>query len=316
MKFGNMLFGVLAVSLFAGNAAAANKTHLMDLQGSGKSRFDASFLLTQGSGEMRATLLGTTTNYKNKSSSNNLALSYAYGLTDRFDMALMIPLVGNYKYTSEYSTGGNQYKSTAQWDGAGDVSLTATYQLMNKQANGVNWNLTGYVSPSTASSTSATYEQSVNGVVTVAGTKGNNGRGYTETGISTLVGVPTSFGDVVFDAKIYSGGEKTNAGVKTTYGSSKYFNIYLESVINTTTTLTPYVGYSSLGSTTTAGVTSSSPIYYSAGLMATVDVSSRLSLRGSLEYSKMKEYTNVFSGGSSVSTFSQYAVGLSSMFFF
>ena len=316
MRFGNMLFGVLAVSMCASNAAAANKTGLMDVQGVGKSRFDVSLALAQGSGETRDTFLGTTTNFKHKNSSNGLSLGYVYGLTDSFDIALLIPLVGNYKYTSEYSVGGNQIKATSQHDGAGDVSLTATYQLMSKQANGFNWNLAGYISPSTASSTSATSEQSVNGVVTVAGSKGKNGRGYTETGISTLVGVPTSIGDVVFDAKIYSGGEKTDAGVKTTYGSSKYFNVYLESAINTTTTLTPYVGYYSSSSNTTAGSTNPSNTYYSVGLMATTDVSSRVSLRGSLEYAKMKEHTYVYSGGSTVSTFSSFSAVLSSMFFF
>lgn len=316
MKFGNLLFGVLAVSMFAGNAAAANKIRLMDMQGSGKSRFDVSLALSQGSGESRQTYLGTTTNYNDKSSYNRLVLGYVYGLTDRFDVSLSLPLAGNSKYSSEYNTGGNQYKYTWQQDGAGDVSLTANYQLMNKQANGLNWNLAGSFSPSTASSTSATAERSVNGVVTVAGTKGKNRRGFTEIGISTAVGLPTSIGDVVVDARIFSGGEETEAGVKTKHGSSKDLNIYLESAINSTTTLTPYVGYFSSGSITSAGSTSPSATYYSAGLMATVDVSNRVSLRGSLGYSRTKEYSTAYSGGSTVNTYSSYGVGLSSMFFF
>lgn len=316
MKFGNMLFGVLAVSLFAGNAMAANKTRLMDMQGSGNSRLDVLLGASQWSGQMKYPYLGTTITADNKASSNALTLDYIYGVTERLDVALVLPLAANSKSTSEYSYGGNQYKSTSQDEGVGDVALAVFYRLMDKQANGFNWNLTGYVSPSTASSSSGTSEQSINGVVTVAGTKGKNGRGFTQTGIGTAVGLPTSLGDVVFDAKIYSGGEKTDAGIKTTYGSSKYFNIYLESAISASTTLAPYMGYISTGTSTTAGTTYPSAIYYSAGLMATVDVSNKVSLRGSLEYSKMKEYSYAYSGGSAVSNLSGYSVSLVSMFLF
>ncbi|MBU1775699.1 MAG: hypothetical protein KJ899_03545, partial [Gammaproteobacteria bacterium] len=127
MKFGNLLFGMLAVSMFAGNAAAANKTRLMDTQGSGNSRFDVSLGLYQWSGQSKYTLLGTITTYDIKSSSSNLTLDYVYGLTDRFDVALAFPLARSSKGTSEYSSGGNQYKSTYQYEGEGDVGFAANY---------------------------------------------------------------------------------------------------------------------------------------------------------------------------------------------
>jgi hypothetical protein len=316
MKFGNLLFGVLAVSMCAGNAAAANKTRLMDMQGSGNSRFDVYLGMSQWSGQQKFPLLGTTVTSDFKSSTTSLTLDYIYGVTERLDISLVLPLLANSKSTSEYNYAGNHYKSTSQDEGVGDAALAVLYRLMDKQTNGLSWNVTGYISPSTASSTAGTSEQSVNGVVTVAGTKGNSGRGYTQTGIGTAVGMPTSIGDVVFDVKIYSGGEKTDAGIKTTYGSSKYFNIYLEAPLNASTTLAPYVGYFSTGTSTTAGTAYPSANYYSAGLMATVDVSNKVSLRGTLEYSKMKQYTAAYSGGSAVSNQSGYTASLVSMFFF
>lgn len=317
MKVSNLVLGMLLSSVFAGNAMAANKTRLMDTQGSGHSRFDLLLAMSQGSGQTKVTSPGANYTSDSKTSLNSLTLAYVYGVTDRFDIALTIPLMGNAKESSEFSFAGNRYKDTWKYDGAGDISLNLNYQLMNKQASGFNWNIAGYVSPSTASSTGSRAEVMVNGVVTNAGTTGKLGRGYTQTGIITAVGLPTSVGDVVFEGKIYRGGESSDAGVKTTHGSSKYLNVYLESAVNTTTTLTPYVGYYSSGSLTTAGSTSPSATYYMAGLIATMDISSRVSLRGSLDYSKMKDYTYAMTGGgNAVSTMNTYTVGLSSMFFF
>jgi hypothetical protein len=319
MKASIVIVGVIAGFTLTGNVYAANKTHITDALGAGNSKIDISFGINGGSGKTSILSSGSTTplHYDSKTTGQSVSVDYSLGITDHLDISISVPLIQNWKSTSEYVYGGSQYKSTSKTEGQGDLALSAQYLILNKQQNQVDWIVLGLYSPSTASSEDSTSEQSINGSVISPGETGKPGRGYATTGLATALAIPSNVGDVVLTASYTSGGEKTSAGVKDKYGNTKTFGLTLESMINERTTLAPFVGYTLSGGDSFGTQNYPSSSFYSLGAYLTHDVSKTFSIKAGAYYLVTKEtsYTTNY-GDKITSSWNNYGLSLSTLFFF
>ncbi|HLP98041.1 MAG TPA: hypothetical protein VK149_06325 [Sideroxyarcus sp.] len=316
VKIGPIIIGAVACLVLSSNVYAANKTHITDTLGAGNSKMDIGFGINGGTGKSSILFSGssTTLNIDSKVSGYTLSAGYSLGITDRLDVSVSAPLFVKQKSTTELPSNTT---TSVKTEGQGDVTLSAQYLVLEKQQDKISWLVRGVISPSTAPADEGVAEVTVNGTVTLQGKTAKPGRGYTRTGFATALAIPTSIGDAVFAASYDGGGERTSSGITRKYGDTKAFNLYLESMINERTTLTPCIGYSMFGAGTYGAQNVPSNSSYSLGIGLTHDVSKAFSIQANTIYSIQKEttYTNIY--GSKITTSgNSYGLSLSTLFFF
>lgn len=319
MKINQSLLGLIVCFALANNAFAANKTHVTDTLGAGNSRVDISYGIS--SVNMPGTYAvngGSSFSIDSKGFTNRLSAAYLFGITDRLDMGIFLPLSENMTTTMEYTVGTNQYTGTSIYEGQGDVVIGAQYLILDKQQDRVSWNMFASFSPSSAPSDDGTTEVKINGVVTTAGKAGKSGNGYTTTTIGSTLSIPAGDMDVYLSGEFKNYGDKTDAGVTYKKGGSSSLSVGVESMVGEKVTLTPYARLNmDAASSYSDGTDVAASNGYDLGILVTSDISKSVSVQVGAEYQVVNDSTVTYSSGDKFSISGNgYGLSLAAMFFF
>ncbi len=316
MYIKQIVVATLACFALVNNATAANKTHVDDLQGAGKSRVGISAHLKNlnftGNSLQSSVNYAATGTY----SLSRYQLDYVYGITDKFDLAVVVPFANTLSVQTTYIKSPNTFVDY-QASGLGDIEVQGKYKIFDKEQDKLSWIVGGGFIPSTAASDPGTPQITTNGVITTKGVTGKSGNGYTTTIIGTLVSIPSAIGGVYASILNYTYGSKTTAGVAYQRGSDIVVELGTEYMLNDVTTVTPFLGFvntaSSRHGTSTTAASSSTII----GVALTQDLSKSLSLQGSISsYTTSNVVTTYGNGDVLTLGASGYQFNISAKFFF
>lgn len=303
--------------MFAVNSYAANKTHVNDMQGAGNSQVEVTLSSGATNTPGKYTFAsGSAISMDRRTSGSTVSAGYIFGITDRIDIGLLIPVSQSLTVNRDY-VNGNRYNETTKYEGQGNMAIGLKYLILDKQKDQMSWTVQGIIQPSYASSEAATTEVQTNGVVTTAGKTGTSGNSYTTTALKTTLSVPVTSGDLFVGVGYTSYGEGNLSGTVFKNGTNTSVTLGIETMANDRVTVTPYVKYSMTASGYGGTTTISNYTEYLFGVSVTNDVNKSLSLKIGAEYTALNDLTYTYSNSDKVTYSGNGAnLNLSALIFF
>lgn len=301
--------------------ADTNPTGVTDSLAAGMSEVMLAYSGASSSANVAWTISSTPFTGDFTSSSQIGMAGYLYGITDKANVGIFLPVLKSSSFQYNLSNGGSNFGISKNSSGMGDLEFGARYQFSDKKKDGLGWVAYALLKPATAPSDQGSAKYTGNYYVNTPGKDAQSGTSTVDYNFGTRV-ASAELSDMYLDFNYWVMGTFTYGGGATYYQPGNVTSLFwgIEKLLAEKLTFRPEVGLSSVGSSTNSLVKSTTNSYTNIGVDASLiyDISKNVSVLANGGYAIGGNETISYANGNSLSlsSITTYTYGVAVDFFF